>query len=143
MKKLLFVISLTIISYNLYAQDNTLKVCTLVFDKKIVLRNVPLAETIDQQKKGLSDKDSAGDGMLFSQPKPVYLTFWMKNTRIPLSVGFFSQQRELFQIENMKPETETLHHSTQPTSYALELPLGKFAAYGLKVGSKLNSIACQ
>jgi len=136
------ILGLALIPSPIFAKDNTLKLCTLVFDKNIVLQNVPLAENEEQQKQGLSGKDSVGIGMLFSKSEPLYLTFWMKNTKVPLSVGFFSENGELFQIEDMQPETQTLHHSIQPTKYALELPLGKFAAYGLKIGSKLNSVRC-
>ena len=122
--------------------DQPPKECTLFFNKNITLLNISLAETRQQQIKGLAHQDSISVVMLFSWPKSSYRAFWMHDTRIPLSVGFFSEEGILFQIEDMQPNTDDYHYSYKPASDALELPQGKFAELGLKVGSKLINRDC-
>lgn len=135
---------LTSVFYLLYKPEaNPTKQCTLNFEGNIILANVPLAETQAQREKGLSGKNPVSHGMLFTVPKPQPLIFWMKNTIIPLSVGFISKDGILFQIEDMVPETETFHSSKAEAVAALELPLGGFTSLGLQIGSKLVSCDCE
>lgn len=119
------------------------KRCTLNFEGNIILTNVPLAETQAQKEKGLSGKNPVSHGMFFTVPTPQPLTFWMKDTITPLSIGFISKDGILFQIEDMLPETETFHISKEDAIAALELPLGGFTSLGLQVGSRLVSCDCE
>ncbi len=118
------------------------RVCSLHFSNKIVLTDIPLAETPEQQTKGLSGRSDVGQGMLFRFPYPEQLTFWMRDTLVPLSIGFLDEQGSLFKIEDMQANTDDPHFSGQKAIDALELPQGKFHALGLTVGTKLLERRC-
>ena len=126
------------------SDDNQLsyRVCSLHFSNKVVLTDIPLAETQEQQTKGLSGRLDIGQGMLFRFPYPEQLTFWMRNTLVPLSIGFFDEQGRLFKIEEMQANTDDLHFSGQEAIDALELPQGQFQTLGLPVGTKLLERRC-
>ena len=119
------------------------EVCDLSFTGNVQLRGVPVARTKAQQAKGLSNRDDAGPGMLFAFDPPGKLAFWMRDTRMPLSIGFVSDDGTLFIIEDMKPESDEYHLSMKPARYALELAQGQFEREGLAVGSRLLKKECR
>ena len=119
-----------------------MKQCTLVFDNHITLNAVPLAETLSQQKKGLSGKKNVRQGMLFTFPHPQRVAFWMNDTLIPLSIGFFDVKGLLIGIENMEPNTEKVYFSVGDAKDALELPKGQFEEMGLKLGNQILQRNC-
>lgn len=112
--------------------------CTLLFSNHTILYHVPLAETPEQQHRGLSHRSDMGSGMLFVFSHPQRLSFWMHDTWIPLSIGFFDAQGVLLNIEDMTPNTDTIHFSASDQAItALELPQGQFAQLGLMPGTTL------
>ncbi len=119
------------------------KFCDLRFSNGVLLKSIPVVETFEQQKQGLSHQKHISRGMLFTWPIPAYRVFWMKDTHVPLSVGFFSADGVLFQIEPMHPNTETYHFSNKPATAALELPTGEFQKRKLVIGSRLLSTHCR
>jgi uncharacterized membrane protein (UPF0127 family) len=75
------------------------------------------------------------EGMLFIYDSPRMLSFWMKNTRIPLSVAFLDGSGKIVQIEHMRPyDSITRHSSSRPVQYALEMNRGWFERNGVGVG---------
>ncbi|MCF3643228.1 DUF192 domain-containing protein [Rhizobium sp. TRM95111] len=116
--------------------------CDLHFSNGVAFRGIPVARTTAQQARGLSHRDDAGPGMLFSWPTSEPRIFWMRDTRMPLSIAFFAEDGELFAIEDMQPNTDTYHYSLSPALDALELPQGQFARHGLPVGSRLLRREC-
>ena len=52
---------------------------------------VELADTEETRQQGLMFRQELeeGCGMLFVHLEPAILSYWMKDTRIPLSIGFF------------------------------------------------------
>lgn len=117
--------------------------CNLTFSNSVRLQSIPIARTKEQQAKGLSKLDDAGVGMLFAFDPPGNLAFWMRDTRMPLSIAFVSPDGVLFAIEDMKPESDEYHLSMKPAKYALELSRGQFEHEGITVGSTLNQVDCQ
>ncbi|MEJ2744863.1 MAG: DUF192 domain-containing protein [bacterium] len=90
-----------------------------------------------EQARGLMYRRSLGenDGMLFVYDSPRMLSFWMKNTRIPLDIAFLDGSGKVVQIEKMQPyDCITRHSSTQPVRYALEMNQGWFERNGVGVG---------
>lgn len=116
--------------------------CDLHFSNGVVLRGVPVARTKAQRARGLSRRDSAGNGLLFIWDKPEPRIFWMHETRMPLSVGFFDEQGRLFAIEEMQPENDEYHFSFQPATTALELAQGEFKLNHLLPGVRLEMRGC-
>lgn len=85
--------------------------------------NVELARTEQEREKGLMYRSSLkpGSGMLFIFEKPQQLTFWMKNTYIPLTILFIDENYIITDIYDMFPLIEKLYPSTKPCKYALEI----------------------
>ncbi len=98
--------------------------------------NVEISSTPEQRQKGLMYRMHLpeGAGMLFIYDKPEILSFWMKNTPLPLSIAFFDEHRRLINIAHMAPtrapETE-FYRSDKPALYALEVPQGWFERHNI------------
>lgn len=125
------------------AAEVPIRICSLFFDNQVVLNDILLAETPKQRSKGLSGDRPFNRGMLFVVPEAKRLSFWMKDTKVPLTIGFFDERGVLFQIEDMQPETKTAHSSKRKANKALELPTGQFQQYDLQIGSRLLDVRCK
>ena len=101
-----------------------------------------VATTPDQRSVGLMNRFSLkpDHGMLFVFERNEPLSFWMKNTYIPLSIAFIAPDGRIVNIEDMKPQTEETHWSRGPAMYALEMKKGWFASKGVRPGSKLRGL---
>ena len=117
--------------------------CTLYFSGNVTLTDVPVARTLEQMAQGLMFREDIGPGMFFSWPSPEERVFWMRNTQVPLSVGFISADGMLFAVEEMAPDTDNYHYSAGPATDALELAQGEFAQKGLAAGSRLQRRECR
>lgn len=97
---------------------------------------VELATAAEELMLGLMYRDTLGDdeGMLFVFPREQNLSFWMKNTRIPLSIAFIKEDGRIIQIESMKPFSLDSHTSKEKAKYALEMRDGWFTAHKVRVG---------
>ncbi len=96
-----------------------------------------LAGKPEEQARGLMYRRCLGEneGMLFVYDSPRMLSFWMKNTRIPLSIAFIERNGRIAHIERMEAyDSVTLHRSPQPVQYALEMNEGWFERNGVGVG---------
>jgi uncharacterized membrane protein (UPF0127 family) len=90
---------------------------------------------------GLAFRDElASDrGMLFVYPREQVLRFWMKNTRIDLSIAYLDSEGTILEMHDMQsddPYRQTI--STQPARYALEVNQGWFSKNDIKVGDKVE-----
>ncbi|MEO0510168.1 MAG: DUF192 domain-containing protein [Verrucomicrobiota bacterium] len=74
-----------------------------------VTLQLQLALTQPEQQKGLMFRDelATGHGMLFLFEKPEKRGFWMKNTRIPLDIGYFDSSGQLLEVYPLYPYDET------------------------------------
>jgi hypothetical protein len=98
---------------------------------------IELATTPEARSCGLSLRDSlpANRGMLFVYAEPEILTFWMKNTRMPLSIAFIDTAGRIASIQKMNPfPLTTVYASPVPVLYALEVNQGWFEENGVGVG---------
>jgi uncharacterized protein len=98
---------------------------------------IELATTPEARSCGLSLRDSlpANRGMLFVYAEPEILTFWMKNTRMPLSIAFIDTAGRIVSIQKMNPfPLTTVYASPVPALYALEVNQGWFEENGIGVG---------
>ena len=102
---------------------------------------IELATTPETRACGLSLRDSlpANRGMLFVYAEPEILTFWMKDTRIPLSIAFIDEAGRVVGIQKMNLfPTTTVYASPVPALYALEVNQGWFEENGVGVGDVLE-----
>ncbi|NDE91687.1 MAG: hypothetical protein EB059_11250, partial [Alphaproteobacteria bacterium] len=98
---------------------------------------VQLAQTPQQCERGLMSRDSLTpwDGMVFIFDNPQPVAFWMKDTKIPLEVGFFDDGGVLQEIYALKPlDLTPIRSKADNIKYALELPAGGFVGRGLRIG---------
>jgi uncharacterized membrane protein (UPF0127 family) len=77
-------------------------------------------------------------GMLFVFGRERDLSFWMRNTLIPLSIAYISADGRIVDIQDMEPLDETSHPSAEPAKYALEVNQGFFAERGVEVGDEVE-----
>jgi uncharacterized membrane protein (UPF0127 family) len=100
---------------------------------------VELAETERQKQRGLMGRTELGEnrGMLFVYDREQQLSFWMRDTLIPLSIAYIDAGGTIVDIQDMEPLDETSHPSAAPAKYALEVNQGFFEAHGIQVGDRL------
>lgn len=100
---------------------------------------VEIADTPETRAKGLMHRESlpADEGMLFIYDRPQVLSFWMKNTSIPLSIAFVDSRMKIIRIADMAPFEERSHDSVAPALYALEMNQGWFRRNGVRVGDEV------
>jgi uncharacterized membrane protein (UPF0127 family) len=103
-----------------------------------------IADTPEGHERGLMLRTSLADdhGMLFVFDRELPLAFWMKNTLIPLSIGYFSADRTLVDVQEMTPavagdQRPPSYRSAKPAKYALEMPKGWFSKNRVEPGAKL------
>ena len=102
---------------------------------------VDIVDTPQSREIGLMcrTKLAPNYGMLFVFPREMALNFWMKNTRIPLSIAFIDAHGKIIQIERMQPyDFITQHPSQFPSQYALEVNKGWFERNGVGVGDTME-----
>ncbi len=99
-----------------------------------------LAQTPEQRATGLMFRSSmpTNDGMLFAFEAPAKQCFWMKNTLLPLSIAFLTDNGTVVNIDEMKPQTLDSHCSKQAVRFVLEMNQGWFSKRGIKEGAKLS-----
>ncbi len=105
--------------------------------------DVEIADTCESRAKGLMGRRELpeGKGMLFIYERAQRLAFWMKDTLIPLSIGFFDDQKTLIKILDMDPpigEMFIKYRSTAPARFALEVPQGWFEKHNIQIGDKFS-----
>ena len=101
---------------------------------------VEIADTEAERQTGLSGRTTLAEeaGMLFVFDQEQPLSFWMKDTLIPLSIAYISADGRIVDIQDMQPLDETPHPSAEPARYALEVNQGFFAERGVAVGDTVE-----
>ena len=103
---------------------------------------VEVAATPSARRRGLMHRQSLPDdrGMLFIFPQEKLLTFWMKDTHIPLSIAFAREDGTIVRIADLEPRSEQPVSSRSPARYALEMNRGWFARHGVLEGDAIRRI---
>ena len=102
----------------------------------IAVVKVEIAETNEKRAQGLMNRKELADGygMLFIYERDEVLSFWMKNTYIPLSIAFITYEGRIIEIKDMYPHIEISVTSSRSVRYALEVPQGWFSKAGIREG---------
>ena len=121
------------------ANTNTKTVKVRIHDKRYTFE---IAETQEERQKGLMfrKKLDQNSGMLFIFDRTDYLTFYMKDTFIPLDIAFIDSDFTIVDIQQLQPLDETLVISKFKAQYALEVNRRFFEKAGLSVGDKFELI---
>lgn len=102
---------------------------------------VEIAATPEEQSRGLMYRRSMAvdHGMLFTLKTSRKVSFWMKNTYIPLDMLFLDRDGTILQIAEMtEPLTEDSHASRMKVSGVLEINGGLAGELGISVGDKVH-----
>ncbi len=102
---------------------------------------VEIADDDFERARGLMYRTALVEnrGMLFVyEEQQQTLTFWMKNTLIPLSIAFMNAEGRIVDMQDMKPldDDPPSYVSAKPAQYALEVNQGFFEERGVEVGDR-------
>lgn len=101
-----------------------------------------LARTSTEQEVGLMNTTEAelprDRGMLFLFAEDRYLSFWMRNTIIPLDIAYIRSDGTIVKTYTMKALDESGYPSIEPAQFALEVRAGEFAAHGIGRGDHVD-----
>lgn len=81
--------------------------------------------------------------MLFVFQTEQALSFWMKNTLIPLDILFIDEGLTVVDVQTMRPQSETgdgslrIHTSAAPALYAIEINEDMAAECGIAPGASV------
>ena len=103
---------------------------------------VETADTLESQEKGLMGRESMDEdhGMLFVYERDAKKSFWMKNTKIPLSIAYIAADGTIREIYDMEPLSTRTVDSRYSVRYALEVNQEAFERHGIKAGDKVEFI---
>ncbi len=106
---------------------------------------VEIADDDAERARGLMFRDAMADdrGMLFIHDSQQPLAYWMKNTRIPLDILYFDDERRLVSQRRGVPPCSLgdrcpNYPSGAPARYVLELNAGQAERLGLQDGAELR-----
>jgi uncharacterized membrane protein (UPF0127 family) len=102
---------------------------------------IEIADTPESMKTGLMYRDSLGidEGMLFVYDKPDILSFWMKNTYLPLDIIFIGSDSTIVSMaQRTTPYNEQAVDSKSPSQFALEVNAGVAAKFNLQLGNRFS-----
>jgi uncharacterized membrane protein (UPF0127 family) len=101
-----------------------------------------IARTDEQRRRGLMGRKSLadGEGMLFVFETDRILSFWMKDTLIPLSIAFIAYDGRLLEIHDMEAQNTRTVQSARSARYALEVPQGWFGRAGVSPGDTIPGL---
>jgi len=96
-----------------------------------------VADEPTERQAGLMYRTELGQdsGMVFVYPDEALRSFWMENTRIPLSIAYIDRAGTIVQISDMTPFDRNAVPSGSPAMYALEVNRGRFEALGITKGA--------
>ncbi len=102
-----------------------------------------LADTPEQHQRGLMGRTDLGryDGMLFRFSDDTTGSFYMKDTLLPLSIAWFTDEGAFVSAADMEPCPVDVgcptYGAAAPYRYALEVPKGNLPALGIGPGARL------
>jgi hypothetical protein len=104
-----------------------------------------VADEPGERRSGLMHRESLANdtGMVFVYPNPQQVSFWMKNTLIPLDMIFVAEDGTVLNVQHAEPQpnASTGELDTYPSDgkakYVVELPRGFANRTGVEPGTKL------
>ncbi len=120
------------------ADSNGLPTIDLKIGSKTLTAEI--ASTSEERRVGLMNRKSMPEdhGMIFVFDPPEKVNFWMKNTYIPLSAAFISEDGIVVKKADMEPLSEKHYSPDVPVQFVIEVNQGWFKTAGLRVGSRIK-----
>ncbi len=101
---------------------------------------IEIADDGQEREAGLMFRKDMDDnhGMLFVFDRPQMVSFWMKDTPMPLDLLFVGQDGRVRAIKHGEPYSEAVIASAEPVRFVLELKAGTSEREGIANGNKLR-----
>lgn len=99
-----------------------------------------VADETDERTAGLMGRENLedGQGMLFVFREPQAMSFWMRDTLVPLSIAYINAAGVIREIHDLQPLDETPARSAfRDLLYALEVPQGWFNRNKILPGDRI------
>lgn len=112
---------------------------------KRVQITIEVANNHQLRRKGLMFRKHLpkNSGMIFVFSQEQNLSFWMKNTSIPLCIAYISSSGKINEIHDMKPlDISQTYPSRYPAKYALEMNRGWFKNNNITRGCRIDINGC-
>ena len=102
-----------------------------------------VARTAEQRALGLMHRTELdpNEGMLFIHGQADVLSYWMKDTPVPLSIAFLEDDGTIVHLADLQPHSLEGCRCEQPVRYVLEMPQGWFAERGIGPGTRVTGPA--
>jgi uncharacterized membrane protein (UPF0127 family) len=126
-----------------FTKEGELSFFRQVTGEKIAQIDIEIADTPAERTQGLMDRRylPPNAGMLFIFDSPGPLSFWMKNTYIPLDIIFISEAKTIVSIaKNTTPLSEALIPSGEDAMYVVEVNAGFCDRYGIAAGDAIDFV---
>lgn len=104
---------------------------------------VEVAATEEQRARGLMFRESMPEkeGMVFVMEHARQAGFWMRNTRLPLSIAYIHANGRILEIHPLEPfSPDTVYSRSTEVSYALEMNRGWFKKNQVPPGAQISGL---
>ena len=111
------------------------------FNESVSKIRVEVADNFEDRKNGLMFRENLDmeSGMLFVYEYPRSVSFWMKNTQIPLDIAFADERGVIKRVvQNTEPYSLDLILGGESIQYVLEVNAGVSSVINLFKGSELQ-----
>ena len=104
---------------------------------------VEIASSSEERQRGLMFREELGlgDGMMFVYDQPQSVSFWMKNTSIPLDIIFADSNGFISKVfKNAVPFSEAAIFGGHNVQYVIEINAGLTEALDIVAGNFIKNI---
>ena len=101
-----------------------------------------LAATMTQIATGMMFRESLDEnkGMLFAFSRAREVSYYMKNTKIPLTAAYINAQGKILELHDLEPfNEESVPSSTSDIQFVLEMNQGWFKRHNVGVGALVTT----
>jgi uncharacterized membrane protein (UPF0127 family) len=123
------------------ASASTLQVVIHPQKGELIRVSVEIADTTQKRSFGLMYRRDLPEshGMFFLFPREEPLSFWMKNTPLPLDIIFINTAHKIVSIaQNTMPFSEKPLPSGSPAQFVLEVNGGFCQRHGIATGDRVD-----
>ncbi len=123
-----------------FTKEGELHLIKSISNDTIQSLDIEIADTDYDIQTGLMYRNSMQEnqGMLFLFPEEATLSFYMKNTKIPLDIIYINKEHQIVDFkENTTPLSEESLPTAVPARYVLEINAGLSEKWGLDIGDRV------
>ena len=111
--------------------------------------HVEVATTAEEKSKGLMNRKemAPNDGMIFIFTPPERVSFWMKNTLIPLSLAFVDEKLTIVEMHDLNPPVSIMQRdipradSQGPILIVIEMNQGWFKKNKIPLHARVELVS--